>query len=471
MTARITPGRDIVVVGDVVLDRDLLGHADRLCPDAPAPVVDVDAVRSGPGGAGLAAVLCARHGARVTLVAPIAGDAGGAELRRLLAAEGVDVIPLDHAGPTRCKTRVRSDGYSLARIDEGGPGTPGDLPAEGAERILRADVVLVSDYGAGMTAQPRVRAVLQRRSRTERVVVWDPHPRGAEPVPGVTLVTPNFAEATTALTPGSSNVISSWDGAQLAAMLVRQWSATAVCVTCGAEGAWLATSSPEPYFAPAATVEASDPCGAGDCLSATITLALASGATPSEAVNHGVQEASRWVAHGGTTGFRDRTAAPDASGEGPRSLYHPGRRPGGGTVVATGGCFDVLHAGHLASLEAADRLGDTLVVLLNSDESVRRRKGPGRPVQSVDDRARLLRALSVVDDVVVFDEDDPREALLRLRPDIWAKGGDYDANSLPEADVVRSWGGQVVLLPYLDGRSTTSLLRQHQERNLHDQVS
>lgn len=465
--ARITPGRDVVVVGDVVLDRDLQGHADRLCPDAPAPVVDVDRVRSGPGGAGLAAVLCARHGARVTLIAPLADDAAGAELRRSLAHEGVRVIALEHTGPTRCKTRVRAGGYSLTRFDEGGPGTPGALPAEAADRVLRADAVLVSDYGAGMTAQPDLRAVLQRRSSRERILVWDPHPRGAAPVRGATLVTPNLAEASAALAAQTSEDVSTWDGAHLAAELLRRWSATAMCVTCGEQGAWLATSSPEPYFAPAPDAEAADPCGAGDCLSATITLALASGATPPEAVHHGVQDASRWVAQGGTTGFRDRTGPPPAAEVADR----PGRCPVGGTLVATGGCFDVLHAGHLASLEAARRLGDSLVVMLNSDSSVRRRKGPGRPVQSVEDRARLLRALSVVDDVVVFEEDDPREALRRLRPDIWAKGGDYDANSLPEAEVVRSWGGQVVLLPYLNGRSTTSLLRRHQERNLHDNVS
>jgi rfaE bifunctional protein nucleotidyltransferase chain/domain len=133
-------------------------------------------------------------------------------------------------------------------------------------------------------------------------------------------------------------------------------------------------------------------------------------------------------------------------------------RRDGGTLVATGGCFDVLHAGHVATLEAAARLGDGLVVLLNSDASVRRLKGPDRPVQSADDRARVLLGLRSVDAVLVFDEDDPRTVLDRLRPDIWAKGGDYDASCLPELDLVRSWGGRVVLLPYLAGRSTTAIL-------------
>lgn len=132
---------------------------------------------------------------------------------------------------------------------------------------------------------------------------------------------------------------------------------------------------------------------------------------------------------------------------------------GGGVVVATGGCFDVLHSGHVHTLEAARRLGDALIVLLNSDSSVRRLKGTGRPVHTAEDRARVLSALACVDAVVVFDEDDPRECLQRLRPDVWAKGGDYEGAELPEAGLVASWGGRVVLLPYLAGRSTTRILQ------------
>jgi rfaE bifunctional protein nucleotidyltransferase chain/domain len=133
-------------------------------------------------------------------------------------------------------------------------------------------------------------------------------------------------------------------------------------------------------------------------------------------------------------------------------------RSRGGTVVATGGCFDVLHAGHLASLEAARDLGDCLVVLLNSDASVRRLKGPGRPVHAAADRARLLEALGCVDAVAVFEDDDPVDTLERLRPDVWVKAGDYAVEDLPEAATVERAGGRVVLVPYLGGHSTTSIL-------------
>ena len=138
-------------------------------------------------------------------------------------------------------------------------------------------------------------------------------------------------------------------------------------------------------------------------------------------------------------------------------------RARGGTVVATGGCFDVLHAGHVATLEGARGLGDALVVLLNSDDSVRRLKGAGRPVSTAEDRARVLLGLSCVDAVVVFEEDSPEAALADLRPDVWVKGGDYEGTDLPEAPLLRSWGGRVVLLPYLSGRSTTAVLQSTRE--------
>jgi D-beta-D-heptose 7-phosphate kinase / D-beta-D-heptose 1-phosphate adenosyltransferase len=445
----------LVVVGDVVLDRDLLGHAERLSPDAPVPVVDVDEVLDSPGAAGLTALLCLADDIDVTLVAPVAADQDGERLADLLTGAGVRVVPLPHAGSTRRKTRVRCAGQSLLRLDDGGPGTPGrDLPADAVRALEAADVVLVADYGGGTTAHPRLREVLTRLA-SRRPVVWDPHPRGADPTPGCALVTPNLAEAraATADDTGRPDV--------LAAALVPRWAARAVAVTAGPTGAWLSTSADEPYFVAAPVVAAGDPCGAGDRFSATAAQTLARGGVPTEAVAAAVADASAWVARGGAAVFR---AGPLTAGPPPGSplgdafeLAATVRRSGG-TLVATGGCFDVLHAGHVASLEAAARLGDAVVVLLNSDASVRRLKGPDRPVQSADDRARVLMGLRSVDAVLVFDEDDPCAVLDRLRPDVWTKGGDYDASALPELELVRSWGGRVVLLPYLAGRSTTAIL-------------
>ena len=467
--------RHVVVVGDVLLDREVLGASSRLAPDAPVPVVDVEDVRESPGGAALTALLAALDDAvRVTLVAPVAEDEAGARLRALLPR--VQVVALPHTGGTRRKSRVRSDGQVLVRLDDGGPGTPGDLSGA-LERVraelASADVVLVSDYGAGTTRDASLRRLLTEAAH--RVpLVWDPHPRGGQPVPGCALVTPNRAEARAALAarhlhePGSGPS----SEADVAGELRTLWSAGAVCVTVGSAGAYCAAEGSEVLHLPAVAASG-DPCGAGDRFAATAAVQIARTGALTPALGRAVEDASAWVAAGGTNGFfgavERATASGAASGAGvPAGTPAPAGesaaqvaarvRAAGGTLVATGGCFDVLHAGHVGCLEAARALGDALVVLVNSDESVRRLKGPGRPVVGQQDRERVLRALSSVDAVVVFSEDDPRAALAELRPDVWAKGGDYGGTELPEAELIRSWGGRVVLLPYLDGRSTTGIL-------------
>ena len=210
---------------------------------------------------------------------------------------------------------------------------------------------------------------------------------------------------------------------------------------------------------PAPVVPCADPCGAGDRFASAAAGLLADGALPTEAVAGAVVAASAFVAAGGAASVRVGSPAPAATGPAPTAEDVVARvRAGGGTVVATGGCFDLLHAGHVAVLQQARALGDCLDVCLNSDDSVRRLKGPARPVVTHDDRAAVLLALECVDAVVVFDEDTPAAALSRLRPDVFAKGGDYALTSIPEADVVAEWGGQAVVLPYLAGRSTTTLI-------------
>jgi rfaE bifunctional protein nucleotidyltransferase chain/domain len=195
---------------------------------------------------------------------------------------------------------------------------------------------------------------------------------------------------------------------------------------------------------------------------------------PSEAVAEAVTHAAAFVAAGGASTVEPGglVGASDVRGgdvgevtiaaDPAQAVQHMLQRvrAAGGRVVATGGCFDLLHAGHIGLLEAARSLGDALVVLINSDDSVRRLKGAGRPLQTQADRARILAALRCVDGVVAFAEDTPEQALAELRPDLWVKGGDYAGQELPEAGLVRSWGGQIVSVPYLAGRSTSDLVEQ-----------
>jgi rfaE bifunctional protein nucleotidyltransferase chain/domain/rfaE bifunctional protein kinase chain/domain len=421
--------RRIVVVGDVLLDRDVDGHAERLCPDAPAPVLERPVTRDRAGGAGLAATLLAGDGHAVTLVTALAPDAGGLTLAALLAAAGVAVVDLGEGGATTEKVRIRADGHVLARVDRGDRPPAIRPPDDEALRALaEADAVLVSDYGRGLAADAAVRALLV----DAWPLVWDPHPRGVPPVPGAALLTPNLGEA--------AGMTGTEDPAGAARLLLAGHGAAAAAVTVGAVGVVLVEQGAAAVHVPV-TPATGDACGAGDRFASAAAAALAAGLPTGDAVRAAADAASRFVAAGGA-----------------------GRRPAGVRTVATGGCFDLLHAGHVATLHAARALGDRLVVLLNSDASVRHLKGPGRPVMHQDERAAMLRALRCVDEVVVFDEDTPEAALARLAPDVWVKGADYAADDLPEAAVVRALGGEVATVPYVAGRSTTRLIREVAER-------
>jgi rfaE bifunctional protein nucleotidyltransferase chain/domain len=213
-----------------------------------------------------------------------------------------------------------------------------------------------------------------------------------------------------------------------------------------------------------------DPCGAGDRFAGAAAAALADGGLVSEAVQAGVTEAAAFVAAGAARGYarrRARTGDADRAAEvgvDEALALAAATRGAGGTVVATGGCFDLLHAGHVGTLEAARSLGDCLIVCLNSDRSVQALKGPDRPLVPQEDRARLVAALGCVDAVAVFDESTPEQLLRRLRPDVWVKGGDYFLDDLPETELIRGWGGQTVVVPYLADRSTTGLIETARAR-------
>jgi len=460
----------VLVIGETLLDRDVSGRVDRLAPDGPAPVLDVEHVVQRPGGAGLSALLLADRADRVrlaTALGPADEDATRIVLG-LLARHGVAVLELARTPGTRTLTRLRCDGRSLLRADQGSSEPmsaavrldPAGL--ESLEQALaEADVVLVSDYGAGMIGHPVILDTLGRWA-LRRPVVWDPHPRGPRPVPGSVVVTPNRREALHFLARGgragsppspSAPWTPSIPPLDVAAARLRElWGVRSVAATDGGRGVFTALADSPPLFTPTPFTAPGDPCGAGDRFAGTVALRLARGAVITEAIAAAVADTAAWLASGGvgtSTIHDDRHSSIPG---------HAAAWAAGSTVVATGGCFDVVHAGHVASLRAARALGDHLVVLVNDDASVRRLKGPGRPVHTVADRVAVLSCLECVDEVVVFSEDVPDGALRRLRPDIWAKGADYAAATLPEAEVLADWGGRVVLLPYLEGHSTTRIL-------------
>lgn len=446
----------LVIVGDTFLDIDLHGRSDRLCPEAPVPVVDVAEEIRRPGAAGLAAMLAARESPRVSLVTALADDHAGRRLRELLEPH-LDLVAVPLQGGTVRKVRIRVGNQLITRIDHGDGRAPtGELDEAAAMTLARADAVLVADYGRGLAAHTGLRRILTELAPAIPIV-WDPHPSGPPPVRGLRLVAPNQTEAER-LAPDVD------DHRRLAEHLRGAFDCEALAVTRGAQGATLATATqttriPPPVDAVAAEDRWVDTCGAGDRFSVAAANALLAGADVHRAVAAAVEAASRFVAAGGVGACDEERAEPEtAPGEADAFELAARVRRDGGTLVATGGCFDLLHPGHLSLLRRARAMGDALIVCLNSDESVRKRKGAGRPVLLAADRSRMLAELAAVDAVVVFDDPTPTRILDRLRPHLWVKGADYEGRPLPEAQTVHRHGGEIVVLPTVDGYSTTKLI-------------
>jgi D-beta-D-heptose 7-phosphate kinase/D-beta-D-heptose 1-phosphate adenosyltransferase len=445
----------IVVVGDVLLDTDLSGGAGRLSPDAPVPVVDVDAVQRRAGGAGLVARMLQADGHDAVLVTVLGEDDAAGLLRAEL--EGITVVAGPSGAPTPVKTRVRASGQPVVRFDEGcaTPPVPG-CTEEMLAALDGAHAIVAADYGRGLLANGELRTRLESLAGSTPVV-WDPHPSGVQPVPGVAAVTPNIGEA---LRFADVQGTGTQAAAAAADLLLEAWGSRAVLVTMGEHGALVAAAGLLPQVVPAPRVSASDPCGAGDRFASALAVGLAEGAAIDVAAQQATESAARFLGSGGVSamGTRREDAPQQLPVDGLDALNVARRtREAGGTVVATGGCFDLLHAGHARTLAAARQLGDCLIVCLNSDESVRGLKGENRPIIKQEDRAELLSALECVDAVLVFGESTPENAISRLQPDIWVKGGDYAAEDLPEAALVSSWGGRTVTVPYIPARSTTKL--------------
>ena len=388
-------------------------------------------------------------------------DDDGRRLARLLADAGVTVVDLGLAGPTPVKLRVRSGGQSLARVDRGCEPVvpPGAWTGTATAAVRGADAVLVSDYGRGLAAAlPEVvtgalpggapgSGMPGRASGPP--LVWDPHSNGPRPPAAADLVVPNAGEAAGLAgepTPPADASVPVLVG--LATGLSDRLSCP-VAVTAGERGAVLAEPGALPVVVPTRPARG-DACGAGDTFAVHVALARAGGASRRLAVEAGVAAAHRYVAGRGPGAAGGGPAAPHAAaGDGTVVALAPpvdgvpeadAVRRSGGVVVAAGGCFDVLHAGHVQLLEHARGLGDHLVVLVNGDASVRRLKGPGRPLNPVDDRTAVLRSLACVDEVVVFDEDTPSRALRSLRPHLFVKGADYEGADIEEGAVMARLG-------------------------------
>ena len=490
LPARLAAERPaILVIGDVMLDGWWSGSIERFCREAPAPVVDVTSRDFAPGGAANTAMNLAALGARVSVAGIIGADDAGATLRRKLESAGIDVRHL-HTHPemvTTTKIRISSGGQVMLRIDDSAVIVPADALAALAVAVRAAvghqDAVLVCDYGKGVLADP-VRAALQAALAGEEayraggngvdtagrrpLTVVDAHDPRPWSVLKPDLATPNAQEAARLLDvhltdgPGRIATVTGHRDALLAAT-----GAGSVVVTLDRDGTVLFSadgSSHRTWARPAAEKQAS---GAGDTFVAALTLAKSVG-LPLTASLDLAQAAADVVVHQPGTSVCSTAQlsrhlasfADTALGADELIQQVAAHRAQGQQIVLTNGCFDVLHSGHTRYLNQAKQLGDVLVVALNSDESVRRLKGPGRPINPGADRAAVIAALSCVDYVTIFDSATASPLIRQLQPDVYAKGGDYTPEMLAETEAVEEYGGRVAILDYVAERSTSAVVRR-----------
>lgn len=492
-------GLKVIVIGEAMLDCYLSGVGERLCPEAPVPVVTVTERKQSPGGAANTAVNVYTLGAKVTFLSVVGDDWEGALLRQALEEHGVSTkyILTQPGRGTLTKQRVIAASQLLVRFDQGNT----DAIARETEQALvdqlercfpECDAVIVSDYGYGILTPRVIQAITKLQHSFPCILVVDSKNLTAYRHVGVTAVKPNYNEAVQLLSVGGIHKSSLPESDTRADQIVTHGQrlldltgAQIAAVTLDVEGALIFERVSEgasrsrhqsSYRTYARSANHSLATGAGDTFVSALTLALAAGATTPVAADLASAAAAVVVGKDGTTACsaqelrQSLSPSPFVSAD----KYVPdvsrlvacveSCRASGRRIVFTNGCFDILHAGHVFYLNRAKAWGDILIIGVNSDVSVSRLKGPSRPINSLEDRIQVLSALGCVDHLVPFDDDTPSNLIQIVRPDVYVKGGDYTKETLPEAPLVEQLGGVVQILPFVENRSTTSIIERLDER-------
>ncbi|MFO0547361.1 MAG: bifunctional heptose 7-phosphate kinase/heptose 1-phosphate adenyltransferase [Polyangiaceae bacterium] len=466
-------GAPIVVLGDLILDEYVEGSVRRISPEAPVQIVSVERTFFRLGGAANVAHLAATLGADTRLAGCVGRDDAGSKLLDLLRGAGIDhdrvVAALDR--PTTRKLRVLAQHQQLVRLDWERAAPTSDAVARAMERaaeeLAPGGALVLSDYGKGVLTPASMRAPIDRARAAGVPIVVDPKSRDFSVYAGATVLTPNLRE----LEDATGLALADADHATIARAAHRFTEAhafAAVVVTLGPRGMLVVPASGAHVHIAASAREVFDVTGAGDAVIAVLALGLGRGLPLVDAATIANAAAGVVVGKLGTAvvepGDLLRALAPHFAGKvlaradvasTARALREAGR-----SIVFTNGCFDVLHVGHLATLREAARHGDALSVGVNSDASVRRLKGPTRPIVGERDRAELVAAFDCVAGAVLFEEDTPLELIHDLRPDVLVKGADYDLDSVVGKSFVESYGGRVVLAPIKAGYSTTALVEE-----------
>jgi D-beta-D-heptose 7-phosphate kinase/D-beta-D-heptose 1-phosphate adenosyltransferase len=471
-------GRRVLVVGDLMLDRYLWGDVRRISPEAPVPVLRLAQQTEVAGGAANVARNLVGLGMRVSLAGVTGQDTERERLLALLMGQGIDTegVLVDVNRPTTTKTRVVGNHQQMLRIDAERMGSIGAVLAdrllrEIEPRLADSDAVVLSDYAKGVLTGDLCARLIAAAKAHRLPVLVDPKGQSFQRYAGATLITPNRAELA---------VASGVDGDDLDALLQaavgmrEQLGLEQLMLTLGELGIALVSADGVRRI-PAAAREVFDVSGAGDTVIAAVAAAHAAGLDPVDSAHLANLAAGVVVGKVGTAAISaDELAAAIAD----ESALEQGSKVGsleqvldrvrqwrerGERIVFTNGCFDLLHVGHVTYLERARRHGQRLVIGLNTDRSVRALKGAQRPLINQADRARVLAALAAVDAVVLFDDDTPIELIRQIQPDVLAKGADYREDEVVGAAEVKAWGGQVVLVPLVDGRSTSGIIERMQD--------
>jgi len=490
---RAMAGARLLVVGDFMVDRTIYGEASRISPEAPTPVIRVHEVRQQLGGAGNVVRNIDSLGGEVCCAGVMGEDEAGAVLKELLcdvrACRACSMVQ-EPGRKTTLKTRVvavqagrvsnRAALYGhqqIVRLDEeslhpASPETTAQLLGFAADVIGDVQGIVVSDYAKGALPPQFLQELLEMARRVSVPVFVDPKGEDLTRYRGATVLTPNAAEAEAALgisfsaptgvpSPGWERTVQS---------RLQDLDVDAILVTRGPEGLSLIDRGRFHHF-PTSAREVFDVTGAGDTVLAAFALAAVSGASFPDAARLGNLAAGVAVGKAGAAvvhpfeverelDARHRSAGSKLLTREEIGSFAESLRRENKKIVFTNGCFDLLHAGHMYLLREARKLGDVLIVALNSDASVERLKGSGRPIVPQDDRADALAALESVDCLVVFDEPDPMDLLRLVRPDVLVKGDDYSESQVVGAEFLKTYGGVVRLIPVRQGISTTRLVEK-----------
>jgi D-beta-D-heptose 7-phosphate kinase/D-beta-D-heptose 1-phosphate adenosyltransferase len=463
----------IIVVGDIMLDKYVLGSVERISPEAPIQVVCAREERLVLGGAANVASNILALGGRVSLVGVVGEDDPGRKVLSLLKEQNIDqegVIVADGFHTTQ-KIRVLSQNQQLLRLDyEDKLKLHEDQTCKALRKIIPgSDTIIISDYAKGVITEKVMECIRTEAKKNSAKIIVDPKPSNKGLYHDVYLITPNQKEAE-----GLSG-IKAEDESQVIDMgkKLKQEFRSNILMTRGEKGMIL-FSGKDTINIPTQAREVYDVSGAGDTAIATFALAVASGATLLDAAELANHAAGIVVGKLGTSTISREELLSVYERENKKAMKLEKlkaklevERRLGKKIVFTNGCFDILHTGHLQLLRKAKSFGDVLVVGLNTDASIKRLKGPERPILPEEERVEIISALEPVDYVVLFSEDDPCKIIAELKPDVHVKGGDYDPSdyvNMPEAKVVHEYGGEVKIVNLIDGKSTTNIIKKIMEK-------